>query len=747
MALTATPFVPYTVVSNLSVDSVFYPSTVTSDAKFYLDGLNGFSAIDFDSASPNLNFTVSGFDATNRYLLVYAEGTSSGSFSPVPIGSCSSPTGCVYSFDSGGASAINISISPLSICDPNHGGASGAQGCTSTGAPAGSTAHIDQTTNPIAPIRLRFVSSTTTPAGSAAPDTGYLLQLYPERAGPRITACPLAPGFFPGDSAILVDTSGFTVTPDTTNGGSSPVFNRVWVSAEPGDASSVPADRFDATIHTFASYGTGSTEINGFKNSTQAVPYLYGADYGVEDSAGILAFCGDPPSGSVTNSGYPLSNVFSTDIQGFLRESNCFVATASFRNGRAPGVMLLRHFRDEFLEHHALGRDFIGWYYANGPTAAEWLIEHPIFRSVSLMFLLPLQAVAWITLHPASLFVPSLSLFLLFGFLAFSRKRRHAGFWIFPLFFIVATLFAAIPKALAADQPYIDSLISELPKDPNAATPENPDPYIQSIKRKIGKGDDPTGYTETMKKRIAPSDGSEGYAERIQKTLPKSEGSAIEDYRKGKKLHANKGSLDTRNAFGFNLIAGATRTYTAGANQDVAYETVYGNGWVPDFTLHYEWRPFTSSFLKKFGLYSSAGASFTKANGIFNFTDNGAFDSHSRTEFKFIVLPVNVGLIYRFSLFDFMWPYFGAGPSAIGFVETRNDKQKGHHGYDLGYWFLGGVAFGLDWMSPSASWNQYETATIKHSYFTIDYSYLESVAGGLVEFTVDGVQLGFTFEL
>ena len=81
------------------------------------------------------------------------------------------------------------------------------------------------------------------------------------------------------------------------------------------------------------------------------------------------------------------------------------------------------------------------------------------------------------------------------------------------------------------------------------------------------------------------------------------------------------------------------------------------------------------------------------------------------------------------------------------FIEQRNDKSKGHHGYTFGYWFTGGVAFGLDWLSPKASWDQYESTGVKHTYFTLDYSYLESVGGGLVEFTVDGVKAGFTFEL
>lgn len=296
-------------------------------------------------------------------------------------------------------------------------------------------------------------------------------------------------------------------------------------------------------------------------------------------------------------------------------------------------------------------------------------------------------------------------------------------------------------------QPYIDSLISELPKESYSGTASNPDPYIQSIRKnlKASPNEDTTGYTEELRKELPIKDGSEGYSERLGTVLPKDSGSAIEDYRNGRKLKANKGSLETRSAFGFKLFASATRTYSAGENQDISYDSVYGTGWVPDFAIHYEWRPFTGSFMKKFGLYSSIGASFTKALGKLNY--QGPFGTDSRTEFKFITLPVNTGLIYRMNFADIIYPYFAGGPSAIGIIEQRNDKTDGNRGYTLGYWFSGGVALGLDWISPKNSWEQYESTGAKHTYLTLDYTRLESLGGGLVEFTVDGVEVGFTFEL
>ncbi len=300
-----------------------------------------------------------------------------------------------------------------------------------------------------------------------------------------------------------------------------------------------------------------------------------------------------------------------------------------------------------------------------------------------------------------------------------------------------------------SNQPYIDSLISELPKDPNPPSTGNQDPYIQSIRKKLKNTPehDSTGYTEELRKELPPKDGSEKYSEHLKTKLPPDRGSALEAYKKGQELKANKGSLETRSAFGFKLFASATRTYSAGAKQDIAYDQVYGGGWIPDFSIHYEWRPFTGDFIKKFGLYGSGGFSFTKAKGKLDYSGPGnQFGSDARTEFQFLALPVNVGLIYRMNL-GVIYPYFAGGPAITGFIEQRNDKAKGNKGFALGYWFTGGVALGLDWLSPRSSWDQFESLGIKHSYLNIDYTYQQSLAGGLVEYTVDGVEVGFTFEL
>jgi hypothetical protein len=62
--------------------------------------------------------------------------------------------------------------------------------------------------------------------------------------------------------------------------------------------------------------------------------------------------------------------------------------------------MMLRQFRDQVLLHFGLGQAFVHWYYRWSPPAADWLIDHPAFRYPVLVALKPVEAIAWLCLHP-----------------------------------------------------------------------------------------------------------------------------------------------------------------------------------------------------------------------------------------------------------------------------------------------------------------------------------------------------------
>jgi len=348
-------------------------------------------------------FSISGADATQGFLWVYAQSISDSTvFYPVVLSSCSAgAVGTVGRCDSGTVTDFLVRINFQAVCAGTNG--SSIRGCDGTS--------VGVTATPILPFRLRFLSGTTTAPGSTTAATGTLLQVYPQVLAPTVTG-PTGEGFFPGDGSVLIETNSITAVAETTTG-SSPVFSTVWVAAEKAGTLTLGTE-MGASYRQSVGYQSGQQELTGFENSTNTTQVFYQMGLGVQDSAGAVAFA----------SPY-YSNVFATDIQGFLRESNCFIATASFRDGRAPGVKLLRNFRDQVLANFELGRDFIHWYYTYGPIAADWLLENPIYRIVFLMALIPLQTFAWISLHPLFLSIPLLGFLLIAALLLRERRERR----------------------------------------------------------------------------------------------------------------------------------------------------------------------------------------------------------------------------------------------------------------------------------------------------------------------------------
>ena len=68
----------------------------------------------------------------------------------------------------------------------------------------------------------------------------------------------------------------------------------------------------------------------------------------------------------------------------------CFIATAAFGSPLAGQVQILRQFRDRYLLTHARGRQFVAWYYQNGPLAAKYIQDKPLLRIAVQLALYPL---------------------------------------------------------------------------------------------------------------------------------------------------------------------------------------------------------------------------------------------------------------------------------------------------------------------------------------------------------------------
>jgi len=68
----------------------------------------------------------------------------------------------------------------------------------------------------------------------------------------------------------------------------------------------------------------------------------------------------------------------------------CFIATAAFGSPLAGQVQILRQFRDLYLMTNDFGRQFVSWYYRNGPEAANYIKDKPLLKAAVRVALYPL---------------------------------------------------------------------------------------------------------------------------------------------------------------------------------------------------------------------------------------------------------------------------------------------------------------------------------------------------------------------
>ncbi|MGB5217861.1 MAG: CFI-box-CTERM domain-containing protein [Smithella sp.] len=98
----------------------------------------------------------------------------------------------------------------------------------------------------------------------------------------------------------------------------------------------------------------------------------------------------------------------------------CFIATAAFGSPLAGQVQILRQFRDRYLLTHAWGRQFVAWYYQNGPLAAKHIQDKPLLKIAAQLALYPLIGFSALLL---SGYLPFVIMGLLLSSLLFLRFR------------------------------------------------------------------------------------------------------------------------------------------------------------------------------------------------------------------------------------------------------------------------------------------------------------------------------------
>lgn len=232
-----------------------------------------------------------------------------------------------------------------------------------------------------------IIPTTTT----SVPDNSVLALNF-QTAAPTstcTTSSNTVPDYFPGDGEIRVNTDQFQMTAPSV-GAPKSVIAVAAVDNGPTPPGAPPS----VASGIFSRLGVGGEQGIGplTNSSVEGGNHFYGVSFLPRDAAGQLA--------TLTVASCGRTDVQVAAIEGFLKKSRCFIATAAFGSMDAAPVEMLRDFRDSVLSRFEIGRDFIEWYYSWSPAAAEWLLDHPIARVPVLLLLAPIEILAWFALNP-----------------------------------------------------------------------------------------------------------------------------------------------------------------------------------------------------------------------------------------------------------------------------------------------------------------------------------------------------------
>ncbi len=245
------------------------------------------------------------------------------------------------------------------------------------------------------------------------------LNLNFQADGPSITTCPdMNSIYFPGDGEIFVFPASYSIIvhDGATPGSEIASTNRAPISAlvtvakkgQGIDPNVTSAFRSNSNLVSIQPLSALSS-VSGFENGS-----FYGVGFMFRDAAGLIA----------SNDTCVLQDVKTSEIQGFLKESKCFIATAAFRSQESAPVRLLRIFRNQKLKPHAWGRAFVSLYEEVSPPLAQWVVDHPESRFFVLAALTPIEGLAWFALQPGSGFLLKALLFIAAAILMTAARVR-----------------------------------------------------------------------------------------------------------------------------------------------------------------------------------------------------------------------------------------------------------------------------------------------------------------------------------
>ncbi len=570
----------------------------------------------------------------------------------------------------------------------------------------------------------------------------------------------------PGDSSFFVRTDLLTPVSNAAA-----AFETVVIVAKKGgsvvlsEALSAGNDvvgRFD--------YNTGTKEMTGITNSTDGTDNLYELQFLARDRSGTLGSLANTAAG--TGSECKVTQAAAAQIKGFIGESKCFIATASYGSMRAWPVVLLREFRDRVLLNYPLGQAFVEWYYGWSPEASDWVLDHQSFRSVLLLWLSPVVIWAWLLLNPlviSGLSVGFISLLLLMTMGSrTSSAAEPAG----------ATESEHLSEHLS-EQPYIDELKKDLAEEGENSSQKSidePASYTEKIrvelkKKEIEENGESTGgseknaggekpsYTDEIKADLKEADSKneearsfEGYTAREKARLAPTETKSVLNKSEVEKEYEVKKQGEVTRSMSLHVSASSQRSFkTTGGTAGADFGSCYTSKWYPEINLLSEIQLAHSDTIGSIGGLLSTGMSYYSGKGQFAVAinkPNGStekFSTNSNISLSLMTVPVLVGAEVRVNLLRIIQPFVFGSAGPIVYVETRSDAQKSQRGYAFVAQYGGGLNLNLDVLMPKTSFDLYGSFGVKHYFLSFQYLAQQNLSGN-VAFNTSNLEAGLTYE-
>lgn len=174
------------------------------------------------------------------------------------------------------------------------------------------------------------------------------------------------------------------------------------------------------------------------------------------------------------------------------------------------------------------------------------------------------------------------------------------------------------------------------------------------------------------------------------------------------------------------------------------FDENYDEAGSPAVLLDYEWR-FWNSPIGKWGLRLGGGLYVAQGHGHFESDSNA--DLEPREVFTFVVVPLNVGAVFRLQLWhkQLIVPYAEGGVTAYGFSEIRDDGKSPKFGGAPASYFAVGGGLNLTYFDNFARIQLDREYGINRVYLTAEFR--TSIAlTDTYDFSGDMINAGFLME-